>query len=211
MTRFLSLFLADPRNRPDHPVDARARRALNRLTRRWRRSPGKWRAKARRRSTRAPRFGPQARHEPARRARHASIARLRRRRPEAKRKDAGAYRRLVPPLHAACGPRRAGRRHARRQRRGASFWRRGETSRRNRGPAAKPGLLREAALASTPEAAWALARYGAADLDAHPAAMLATKKNARRLGDLPLAALRLDAATIKPISQRRACAGSATS
>jgi protein ImuB len=60
------------------------------------------------------------------------------------------------------------------------------------------GFGARAALASTPEAAWALARYGALrllppDLD--------EKERARRLADLPLAALRLDAATIADLAQ----------
>jgi protein ImuB len=55
-----------------------------------------------------------------------------------------------------------------------------------------------AAIASTPEAAWALARYGA--LRILPP-NLDQKQLARRLGDLPLAALRLDAATLADLAQ----------
>nr|WP_084143589.1 DNA polymerase Y family protein [Methylocapsa acidiphila] len=60
------------------------------------------------------------------------------------------------------------------------------------------GFCARAALAPTPEAAWALARYGAlrilpSDLD--------EKEIARRFADLPLAALRLDAATLADLAQ----------
>jgi protein ImuB len=60
------------------------------------------------------------------------------------------------------------------------------------------GFDSQAALASTPEAAWALARYGnirilPPDLD--------EKDLSHRLANLPLAALRLDAMTIKALAQ----------
>jgi protein ImuB len=60
-----------------------------------------------------------------------------------------------------------------------------------------------AAIASTPEAAWALARYGA--LRILPPSLngrnVDEKELARRLGDLPLAALRLDTATLADLAQ----------
>ncbi len=60
------------------------------------------------------------------------------------------------------------------------------------------GFCARAALASTPEAAWALARYGTLRL--LPPDLDETER-ARRLADLPLAALRLDAATISDLAQ----------
>jgi protein ImuB len=63
------------------------------------------------------------------------------------------------------------------------------------------GFFARAALASTPEAAFALARYGGA---AHAARILPAALDAaalaRRLGDLPLAALRIDPATLKALA-----------
>jgi protein ImuB len=71
------------------------------------------------------------------------------------------------------------------------------------------GFFAQAALASTPEAAFALARYGAADVNGRilPPS-LAPAELARRLGGLPLAALRLDPATLKALAEaglRRLC------
>lgn len=60
------------------------------------------------------------------------------------------------------------------------------------------GFCARAALAPTPEAAWALARYGA--LRILPSSF-DEKELARRLADLPLAALRLDAATLADLAQ----------
>ncbi len=64
------------------------------------------------------------------------------------------------------------------------------------------GFDARAALASTPEAAFALARYGARRGDARilPAGLDAAAL-ARRLGDLPLAALRLDRASLETLAQ----------
>ena len=64
------------------------------------------------------------------------------------------------------------------------------------------GFFARAALASTPEAAFALARYGGERPDARilPAALDAAAL-ARRLGDLPLAALALDPATLKALAE----------
>ncbi|MGO9674926.1 MAG: Y-family DNA polymerase [Methylocella sp.] len=64
------------------------------------------------------------------------------------------------------------------------------------------GFFARAALASTPEAAFALARYGGAACDARilPATLDAAAL-ARRLGDLPLAALRIDPATLKVLAE----------
>ena len=74
------------------------------------------------------------------------------------------------------------------------------------------GFCARAALASTPEAAFALARYGGARRDARilPAALDAAAL-ARRLGELPLAALRLDRGDAASARRRPACAASATS
>ncbi len=60
------------------------------------------------------------------------------------------------------------------------------------------GFGARAGLASTPEAAWALARYSG--LQILPP-NLDQKQLARRLGDLPLAALRVDAATLADLAQ----------
>ena len=64
------------------------------------------------------------------------------------------------------------------------------------------GFFARAALASTPEAAFALARYGGERPDARilPAALDAAAL-ARRLSDLPLAALALDPATLKALAE----------
>ena len=71
------------------------------------------------------------------------------------------------------------------------------------------GFFARAALASTPEAAFALARYGAEDVETRilPPS-LEPAELARRLGGLPLAALRLDPATLKALAEaglRRLC------
>lgn len=65
------------------------------------------------------------------------------------------------------------------------------------------GFGARASLASTPEAAWALARYGALRIlpPSFNGKNLDEKELARRLGDLPLAALRLDAATLADLAQ----------
>ncbi len=63
------------------------------------------------------------------------------------------------------------------------------------------GFFAQAALASTPEAAFALARYGAARLDARILSPgLDAAEIARRLGALPLVALRLEQATLKALA-----------
>ncbi len=64
------------------------------------------------------------------------------------------------------------------------------------------GFFARAALASTPEAAFALARYGAADIGARilPPSLEPVELG-RRLGGLPLAALRLDPATLKALAE----------
>ncbi|WP_342343632.1 DNA polymerase Y family protein [Methylocella tundrae] len=71
------------------------------------------------------------------------------------------------------------------------------------------GFFARAALASTPEAAFALARYGGARIDARILPLgLDAAELAHRLGDLPLAALRLDQATLKALAEaglRRLC------
>ncbi len=64
------------------------------------------------------------------------------------------------------------------------------------------GFSARAALAATPEAAFALARYGGADPRARilPATLDAAAL-ARRLGELPLAALKLDPATLQALTE----------
>ncbi len=63
------------------------------------------------------------------------------------------------------------------------------------------GFFARAALASTPEAAFALARYGGERAARVLPAELDAAALARRLGDLPLAALRIDQATLKALAE----------
>jgi protein ImuB len=63
------------------------------------------------------------------------------------------------------------------------------------------GFFARAALASTPEAAFALARYGGAREARILPATLDAAALARRLGDLPLAALGLDPVTLKALAE----------
>ena len=65
----------------------------------------------------------------------------------------------------------------------------------------RQGFFARAALASTPEAAFALARYGGGREARILPATLDAAALARRLGDLPLAALALDAATLKALAE----------
>ena len=63
------------------------------------------------------------------------------------------------------------------------------------------GFFARAALASTPDAAFALARYGGEREGRILPATLDAAALARRLGDLPLAALGLDPATLKALAE----------
>ena len=124
-------------------------------------------------------------------------------------REPGRHRRLVPPLHPARGARCAGRRHARHQRRGASFRRRGEAFRpRSKRGSQAQGFAARAAIASTPEAALALARFGDARVICRRGPRGGSGPAPRRAAARRPAARCDDAAAARG---RRACAASATS